>query len=1632
MQLAMNSDNARALATTYGQRADEALRIAKVLTTYLERGVMDDTYDVAGALNAMSEELDTGDVVLRHQADVMDGLTVDVDALSQDLGVQAWKVNKQLERLDRGDITAGELLISLVDFGQTEITGLDTTVRDFVPDAPPPGEDAEFDALVQRLDGWLLQSVVDGRAIADAQLLPARQADIEALAARMGMPDLASITVVRQFRVDRFPHDREDDRTKSVNRTVPLPTSEYWSWTFDWVTKTLGDQRKVSRAVDLPTIGELFDLSTYVHHKREKINGGDNDEYDFYSLRDRDPQAIIEEAARLDQEWADLAWLPAVLAGTAAPPATLASDPALAARVIAFARKFGYGVTLDDHDRGRHDELIEGVDYNRPDFAPTGGADVGGSAGAIDFLKANGVLANALESPRPIQKARLPVTADGLAASVELGRQQGVITDDVETNVTAIGLYLSGLDPKTDVDTIDPVELEAEAPDLRMDELVGLIATAIPPHQLPENRLIQAVTYIGRAKTVGERIEAIEQAILGLKSVATVGEPARTQRDWIDTLPDEIVRGGFKAPIEGEEFNWLLDHIGVPGYHESRDWRRGKGKRKFHLVNGANGAVDDFVVEVVPKGQPLWSQIVFAVAKVAISIVAPPLGVAIALMDAAIAAKDGNWTGAAIAAVGALAAGAAAWASTAASTASTATNSAVAAADAVAKGTGSLQALNSANQAFIAANSTASLANTAANAAQFVNAGVRAGVAFADGDIVGGIVNSVTSVGAGASGFGYGAVGQALATGGRAIQAVDTAVDAIEGDDIAGAVAGGLAAGATLVDLASQTGVASGDLDATTVTDLGRISESARDVADVATAGGAIARGIEEEQWASLVGGGLRFGSSALHAVGNADGVVAGQVFDRNDAEGFDQVTDDLATYGTWAAGAADLADGGLALAEGDYLGGTTLLSSGTSGLLRGNGIESTNVERLESIASIADKVATAGPGLDHSQMMNLLGTDMQALVDSFEGPAPGFQSTGDVEQDLAAARSERQAAQAGLDTLDHLLAFDTGGAVAGLLGGARSRMVGELADLRQQEQEVAIAYRAEMSSRRAAELELRARRQRQRPELRPSPPSHLPLARPDDLVPPGSQVVVETVDGPRWMVADADGELVPIELAADRGIRVAPTGGGELTPEQQDALVGLARLEEVGAVEDRMFGLMEQLDGLEGEARGRALGQIDQLGKRREGLLLMASQNARPEDFAQFDGTRFVVDGNLDATSYYYFGSEHDTSDGSGPRTPVVLGPGTRQRLLDSPAFKNALYKIVHGSTSQPGGGQIALDLEGFTEDFHIGDTQLEYHTTRTDDGQLTTTFTFSPGDGIQDPATEVFLGPTAPIGAIFEDGLGPAAELGGRPFLYEPFTWQVTYPDHGHELRAGERLLGPLPPKPGQPRPGTTIDPRSLSAPAAELRIPPRPGATADPGSAGPSIELTIPPRPGARDLAEALAGPAQPPTAGPGDVTPLVLGLGAGILAGTPALKGTPYHPEAVIDRVRPPYDPVHERPGYRSNFDKSPEPPDARRVYESGRLVRTDTETWFGRSEDGKRFYRFRSSQSGEDGVRRAHWNGDFEPGHRNLPRDVKRAPASSFLRAAGGIARVLGPIGYVPMFLDFKDLVDQAGQAPPDA
>lgn|GEM_PF-6322196 len=82
----------------------------------------------------------------------------------------------------------------------------------------------------------------------------------------------------------------------------------------------------------------------------------------------------------------------------------------------------------------------------------------------------------------------------------------------------------------------------------------------------------------------------------------------------------------------------------------------------------------------------------------------------------------------------------------------------------------------------------------------------------------------------------------------------------------------------------------------------------------------------------------------------------------------------------------------------------------------------------------------------------------------------------------------------------------------------------------------------------------------------------------------------------------------------------------------------------------------------------------------------------------------------------------------------------------------------------------------------------------------------------------------------------------------------------------------------------------------------------------------------------------------------------------MTGSPALKGDPYHPDSVQQRVLPEYrrNPAHDPRSPQFNPRKTPEPPDAAGLYQTS--VRGDFGTWYARGPNDQ-IYRYFSDNAG---------------------------------------------------------------------
>ena len=142
---------------------------------------------------------------------------------------------------------------------------------------------------------------------------------------------------------------------------------------------------------------------------------------------------------------------------------------------------------------------------------------------------------------------------------------------------------------------------------------------------------------------------------------------------------------------------------------------------------------------------------------------------------------------------------------------------------------------------------------------------------------------------------------------------------------------------------------------------------------------------------------------------------------------------------------------------------------------------------------------------------------------------------------------------------------------------------------------------------------------------------------------------------------------------------------------------------------------------------------------------------NTAKDAWSSFLSAPSVVDNSSQAMARYYFG------DGS----PAQLGPNTQQMLIESPRMQQAIRNISNG-TSTPS-GNFSVDMTG--QVYHVGRTAVDY-TTNCSGNRCVANFTAFKRDGFWD----IFWG---------EDRVGPAGELAGKPYPYQPFEFQIEYPN-------------------------------------------------------------------------------------------------------------------------------------------------------------------------------------------------------------------------------------------------------------
>ncbi|MEM7276232.1 MAG: LysM peptidoglycan-binding domain-containing protein, partial [Actinomycetota bacterium] len=688
-------------------------------------------------------------------ADLADGLEIDIDTFAEAMDVDPDELAEQLELIEDqvNGLDAGilPLLFWDPDLGQPQ------SLRQVFVDLPAAGEDPALDLLLQELDAWLLPMLLDG-SLADADLTAAQAAQLAEFGLLIGSDQA---TVIRSEREQYRDNGETEYRTVEVTYTVAELGGEALQ---DFVAQAFAEDLALQRLPSVPSFGQLVGILARL--TKEEIDrlfselryvGDERDDRMVEAFRRNNPGLDVEAILA---EFGELTWLPAVLAGRALPP----TDPASQELLIGFVQAVGLvprAVTFD-----------QALKILRGERILQGEVVLGNPTGGIILFD--------------------DVALDGID---DVATRAGILTDgDVDAvNAFAEALLASGTGEFDRFATLSDAELGGEPLEFSQEIFIQLLASTVDLDLLTENQLIAALVYIDGATTAGDQARRIANAVIGFQTTAAIGPPTLTEgqyrqvlgndtwnylnsrarsergrryKDGDDWLTDHS-NSKTNLELQNEQTRFIFEHIGVPGYHKKK-FRR----RRLHLAVDGNGDTAAFVVEKIPKKSWVGTAftLVFAIGAAFSGNVYASY--ALAATQFARAALDGDWLGAFAAAA-----------------------STILLVDGLGQVAGNLGVSTA-----IAGSSVAGF-QTAIEVAKTVSIGIGLATSIADNDTVGIIVNSTRALASGAEVFDYADTADNLATVATLIESVDTAVEAIENDDIllaAAASAGAVAAGAKL------------------------------------------------------------------------------------------------------------------------------------------------------------------------------------------------------------------------------------------------------------------------------------------------------------------------------------------------------------------------------------------------------------------------------------------------------------------------------------------------------------------------------------------------------------------------------------------------------------------------------------------------------------------------------------------------------------------------------------------------------------------------------------------------------------------------------------------------------------------
>ncbi|WP_326553293.1 hypothetical protein [Micromonospora sp. NBC_01813] len=560
--------------------------------------------------------------------------------------------------------TASTLGVAEADLATALVTLLGLAgprdLRDVLVALPGAGADPALDAALVRLTPVLLPALLGGQrpALTDEQraaLLP----DLRVLALALGIEHVGP--------PGRPVEEQQSGgflglfRRRAETRTTEVFWKDFWAdgrsvdevlvdpgQLLDWITGTAELDLRLSRAVDLPQLGDVLAS------------------HDFATTNSA-PAELAALLAAAELEFAAIAdWLPGFLVGrTSAGPDTTQLD-----QTLAFADRVGW-----------------------VDPGPAAATTDARFAAAVAFLRANRMVQGAL-LPTGFEGDSDPfmfVNETGLARTVELGRRSGVVTDAYTAGIAELAdRLMAGVG--VDLASASPVELTEAV----QRQLFALVASQLPA-ALAQSPSIQA-QFVGalsflRGATDGPQLrERVVQVTAAFRTLAMVGGPALTERELtaivggaaLDALGRSRLRLRSREAVEASpEFLILARQWGIPGTR-----KQDLGKYKFGFTFDELGVLTaisrtkkkkkSFLSRVVDTIKSVGKAIVaswkdnpfkaiFQVGKIALgvaSLVVPGLQavgiatLAINAVEAVSHAIDGNWLGAIGAGLSALTGGA--------------------------------------------------------------------------------------------------------------------------------------------------------------------------------------------------------------------------------------------------------------------------------------------------------------------------------------------------------------------------------------------------------------------------------------------------------------------------------------------------------------------------------------------------------------------------------------------------------------------------------------------------------------------------------------------------------------------------------------------------------------------------------------------------------------------------------------------------------------------------------------------------------------------------------------------------------------------------------------------------------------